>query len=306
MLVRDTIRLLPPTWWGPSSKGRSAVRYEDVKVLCTFLVFLFAACSWCQGVGDTVGSPGAVGAASGVRVIQKLGSQIPLDAEFKDQSGNVVRFGEEIATRPVVVLPIFYRCKGVCEMETDQLLAALPTINKKVGKDFDVVILSIDPDEGPALAMDKFKSAIEPVAAYKGTANGWHLLTGSLDQIRRVTDALGFFYTFDAEHDVVNHPSGVMFLTPQGRVSSYILNANFTKDQLENNLNLAAKNTIGEKTADSFFGCVHTDPITGQKSMNILRFLSLFAFVFLMGVVSLLAYLHKSTKKLSSGTSTEE
>ncbi len=222
---------------------------------------------------------------------------------LKIKFGNAVRFGQELTTRPVVVLPIFYRCKGVCEMETDALLSALPTIDKKVGKDFDVIILSIDPVEGPELAMDKFKSAIEPIAAYKGTANGWHLLTGSLEQIRKVTDALGFFYTFDATNDVVNHPSGVMFLTPQGRVSSYILNAQFTKDQLESNLNIASKNTIGEKTADSFFGCVHTDPITGQKSMNILRFLSLFALIFLMGVVSLIAYLHKSTKKLSSAGS---
>jgi len=187
-------------------------------------------------------------------------------------------------------------------METQGLLTALPKLDMKVGRDFDVIVLSIDPQEGPALAKDKMTTSLAMSPAFKGTDAGWHFLTGSIDQIREVTDALGFFYTYDAKDDVVNHPAGLMFLTPQGRVSSYILNLGFGKEQLEKNLRIAAKNTVGERTADSYFGCVHTDPITGQRSINILRFLSLFALVFLCGVVTFIAFLNKASKRISSGS----
>jgi protein SCO1/2 len=239
--------------------------------------------------------------AKGVGIEQKPGSQVPLTAHFKDADGRSVQFGEELPNRPAVVLPIFYRCKGVCQMETDDLLVALPKLNKRVGKDFDVIVLSVDPQEGPDLAKDKKQSSIASNPAFKGTDQGWHFLTGSIDQIRSVTDAMGFFFSYDPKLDIINHPSGVMFLTPQGRVSSYILNARFTKGDLERNLSQAAVNTIGEKVPDSFFGCIHTDPVTGQKSLNIMRFLSLFAFVFLVALAGLLFYLSKVTKRLAGG-----
>ncbi len=271
-----------------------------MRLYSTFVILVCSATSWCQGVNDTVGAPGATVSATGVRVVQKLGSQLPVSARFKDQYGRDVRLGQLLTTRPAVLLPIFYRCQGVCEIETENLLAGLARINLAPSKDFDVIVLSIDPVEGPDLALAKMKSSLATSPNFKGTEAGWHFLSGSLDQIRSVTDALGFFYTYDQKDDIVNHPSGVMFITPQARVSSYILNPNFTKEQLEGNLGLAAKNTIGEKTADSFLGCVHTDPITGQKSINILRFLSLFALVFLIGVVALIAFLNKSSKRISA------
>lgn len=230
---------------------------------------------------------------------------MPIGAEFKDASGAEVRFGQELPGRPAIILPIFYRCQGVCEVETEDLLQTLPTLDMKIGRDFDVILFSIDPKEGPDLAMDKRKTSLASSPKFKGTEAGWHFLTGDLTQIRQVTDALGFFFKYNPQTDVVNHPSGLMFLTPQGRVSSYILTPGFSKTALETNLRIAAQNSVGQKTDDTFLGCVHTDPVTGRRSINILRFMSIFALVFLCGAVTLLAYLNKASKRLSHDSSTE-
>lgn len=205
-----------------------------------------------------------------VRIDQKLGASAVLDASLKDRQGTPLQFRDTFHQRPVLLLPIFYRCQGVCTLEFENLVASLPKMTaEKVGKDFDVVVLSIDPQEGPKLAQEKFDSTFSENPDLKGSEKGWHFLTGDLADIRKVTDSVGFYYTYDASNDIINHPSGIVFLSPTGKIASYILGANYTPASLTSSLRLAAKEQVGQKSQDVFFGCVHIDPLTGKRSIAV-------------------------------------
>jgi len=228
---------------------------------------------------------------SRVHVVQKLGAVVPLDDSFKDETGASIKVGDILKQRPAIILPIFYRCKGVCSVELQGLVATLPNVEQKIGKDYDVIVLSIDPQEGPDLAKAKKESTLATSTNFKGTDNGWHFLTGSLANIRRLTDALGFYFTYDAAKDLVTHPSGLMFVTQSGTISSYVLGASYNPAQLGHNINIANAQKLGAKVQDVFLGCVHIDPITGHRSIVIERFLSLLALLTVGGIVTTITVL---------------
>lgn len=215
---------------------------------------------------------------SKVKIIQRIGNQIPVDAKFKDQDGKPVTIGSLLNNRPAMVLAIFYRCTGVCGVELANLVDVLGKLkNKKVGRDFDIIVVGIDPVETPDLAKDKLSETLATAPNLKVTAPGWHFLTGDLANIRSVTNPLGFYYTYDAAQDIINHPAGLMFVTPTGVVSSYILGAQYTPKAIEADLDLARKSQLGVKSADIFFGCIHIDPLTGKSSIvveNVLKVLA--------------------------------
>lgn len=204
-----------------------------------------------------------------VRIDQKLGNQVPLDAAFRDRAGKAVTFGQQLEGRPSIVLPIFYECSGVCNLELRGSLEALKGLKSwTLGKDFNVVVVGIHPKEEPHLAQGKYESSVNELQK-AGTENGWKFLVGDEPNIRKVTDALGFKYTYDERKNEIQHPSGIMFLTPDGRVSSYIYGATYTPEAFDKNLRVAARNIIGDRVEEIFFGCVMVDPITGRRSLVI-------------------------------------
>ncbi len=217
---------------------------------------------------------------SKIKIIQRIGNQIPLAIEFKDQNDKPVTMGSLINHRPVLLLAIFYRCTGVCGVELANLVDTLGKMKtKKVGRDFDVVVLGIDPVETPDLAKAKLSETLATSQNLKGTDSGWHFLTGSLKNIHSVTNPIGFYFTYDEAQDIVNHPAGLMFVTPTGVVSSYILGARYTPQGLTENIEIAAKGQLGIKSADIFFGCIHIDPLTGKRSIVIQNVISVAAVV---------------------------
>lgn len=224
-----------------------------------------------------------------VHIDQLLGSKLPHDATFKDQSGKAIQFSQVSRGLPILVLPIFYKCTGVCTVEFQGVLQVLDRLkDRRVGQDFDVVAISINPSEGPDLALGKMREAINSYPSLKGTEAGWRFLTGDIVNIRRVTDALGFKFTWDPVKKVVNHPAGLMVLTPQQYVSSYIFGASYDPAALRKSIDRAKGNKIGEKTTEIFFGCIHVDPITGQRSivvLNFLKFLGVVTVVALLGTI---------------------
>jgi protein SCO1 len=232
-----------------------------------------------------------------MKVEQKLGNQVPADAVFKDEYGNDIKFASLLGKRPLILLPIFYACRGICGKETDNLLKTVAkmqrsqvggdsdaqTQGKQVGRDYDIVFLSIHPKETPALAMNKKTSLLNVM---KGETNqeGYHFLTGQLDQIRRVTDAVGFGFAYDPADGRINHPAGLMFLTPSGRVSKYILGNDYPKPEVEQALALAQQDKIGKQAEVILLGCVMIDPVTGARSLVIENVIRLIAGIFAVGV----------------------
>lgn len=222
---------------------------------------------------------------SHVKIIQRIGNQIPMDAPFKDQTGADVTFGSLLGKRPALVLAIFYRCAGVCSVELANLVETLDTMrDKRVGRDFDVIVVGIDPIETPELANAKLAETLATSTTLKPTRAGWHFLTGTLDQIHAVTNPMGFYYTYDRDKDNVNHPAGLMFVTQTGIVSSYITGAQYKAKAISDNIEIARKGQLGIKSADIFFGCIHIDPLTGKKSIVIQNALMVLAAVTVMAI----------------------
>lgn len=256
-----------------------------------------------QGLVQQQVDPSAVSqnpALKDVKLDQKPGAQVPLSATFKDESGKLVTFGSLLQGRPIVVLPIFYRCTGVCNIELQGVLNALMKDPKLVpGRDLDIVALDINPKEGPDLARAKKESTLDEYGKPK-TAAGWHFLTGDMANIRAVTDSMGFGFDYNAEKDQVNHPSGVMVLTPKGQVSTYMLKGTYQPEAFEQDLALAKKSKIAAKSSDIFFGCIHVDPLTGRRSLVIQKVMQLLGVVTVAALVLSIAVMSLRSRTRSA------
>lgn len=204
---------------------------------------------------------------------QKLGDAVPKEPMFLDETGATRTFGSVLKGRPVLVVPISLRCHGGCQILLEGLQKTLyraenpnarALIKKEgrnrltVGRDFDIVVLSLDPRETPTDAAET-KNAFEKKVGYE--AEPFTVLTGSLANIRKVTDAIGFRYLYQPERNVLDNATGSVLLTPDGHISSYTIANDFPTVVLERNLETAGANGIGTKADTSqMFGCVQLDP----------------------------------------------
>ncbi len=215
---------------------------------------------------------------SEIGVDQKLNDYIPMDLVFTDDLGKKVKLRDLFQGRPVILMPVFYACAGVCNLELTSMANSLHKFKKdSVGKEFDVITFSIKPTEGPEMAADR-KMVILDLYNRRGAEESWHFLTGDLATIRKLTDAVGFRFSYDAEADAVAHPAAAIVLTPQGQVSKYFLDTDYPQQILLDSIKEAAKGRVGIKVEDdSFWNCIQIDPLTGQRTLNIMKALNLAA-----------------------------
>lgn len=207
---------------------------------------------------------------SGIDVRQKLGTDLPLDAAFVDESGKAVRLGDYFGTRPVIIAPVYYECPMLCSLVLEGFVKALRPLGFRPGDEFDVVVVSFDPGEGPELAAKKAAKYLEEYGD-AGTADGWHFLTGNEADIRRVTDALGFEYVYDEKRDEYAHAATVVVATPQGKVAKYFFGVEFSTRDLRLGLVEAASGKIGTAIDRFLLYCYHYDPSAGRYSAAVLN-----------------------------------
>jgi protein SCO1/2 len=226
-----------------------------------------------------------------VALSQKLDSQIPLDLMFRDESGRVVRLSEYFNHgKPVVLSFMYYRCPMLCGMVQEGMTSALTEVKFDIGKEYDVVTVSIDPRDMPEAATAKKEHFIRRYGRFSA-AGGWHFLTGHETSIKKLTGAVGFEYAYDPKIDQFAHGAVVMVLTPQGRVSRYLPGIEFKARDLRLALVEASESKIGTVSDQLLLLCYHYDPATGKYGrsvMNVVRaggiatVLSLAGFIFVM------------------------
>lgn len=239
---------------------------------------------------------------------QKLGAQVPLTAEFLDESGKKVMLGSYFNEKPVLLVPLFYGCKGSCLLIRDGVIKMLNAQKKiKPREDFEVVILSVHPKETPQMAADA-KAFWMEVYKDEGFEDGFHFLSGSWDAIQSVTQPVGFRYVYDFGTDELAHPAGIVVLTPDGRTSQYIFGVTYPAKIFMDSVAAAQSNQIGERSEEILFGCWKYDPKSGKYRIvveNVLKALGA-ATVLILGIsIGFLSYKYRTAPAQRAGETDE-
>jgi protein SCO1 len=230
-------------------------------------------------------------ALSKVGFDQHLDWQIPLDATFTDENGRAVKLGDYFGRKPVILVLAYYRCPMLCTLVLNGLVQALREVPFDVGREFNVLTVSFDPRETTALAAAKKKSYISSYGR-PGAAAGWHFLTGRQESIARLTAAAGFRYVYDAKADQYIHTSGIILLTPQGKISRYFYDIHFAPRDVRLGLVEASVNRIGSPVDQVLLYCFHYDPAIGRYSatiLNLARLVGVLSIAAVAGMVWILA-----------------
>ena len=225
-----------------------------------------------------------------VTIEQRLNSQLPLDAEFRDESGKTVPLGSYFGKRPVVLALVYYDCPMLCTQILNGMVRAAKVLTFVPGKEYDVVAISFDARETAKLAAEK-KALYLKRYGHPETADGWHFLTGDINSIKRVTDAVGFRYIWDVHTAQFAHASAIYVLTPEGRLSKYFYGIDYSPKDMRLGLIEASNNKIGNPVDQIMLFCYHFDPHSAKYTpiaLGLLRVagaatvLTLGGFVFIM------------------------
>ena len=224
-------------------------------------------------------------ALEGVTYAQRLGDQVPADLAFVDESGRSVRLGDYFGRRPIVLALAYYECPMLCTQVLSGMTAGLKGLRFNAGQEFEVVVVSIDPGEGPELAAAKKATY---VAHYdrEETASAWHFLTGRKADIDRLAQTVGFAYTYDAKTDQYAHAAGLSILTPDGKIARYLFGIDFAPRDLRLGIVEAADRAIASPVDTVLLYCFHYDPATGTYGLMIMRLVRTAGVLFVLSMVA--------------------
>jgi protein SCO1/2 len=199
---------------------------------------------------------------------QRLGNQLPLQAKLQDENGRDVKLGDYFGKRPVVLLLGSYTCDGACSTQFENATQTLADIkDKSVGKDFDVVSISIDPRETSFVAGEKKKELLGEYGRAE-TSEGWHFLTGVQSQVEAVAGALGYKYFYDPVKNQLVNPTGLFIITPRGKISKYYYGVEFVASLVEDSTTAAGQGQIGVANEPVLMACIKYDP-DHNKTRNV-------------------------------------
>jgi len=236
-----------------------------------------------------------------VGIEQHLDGQVPPDLAFVDDTGRTVKLGDYFGKKPLILNLVYYNCTMLCGEALAGLTGAMKMVKFDVGKEFEVVTVSFNPQETPEIAAAKKKDYLARYGR-PGAAFGWHFLTGPTESINALTKAVGFQYQYDPKIKQYAHATAIMVLTPQGRISRYFYGVDFPPKDLRMGLVEASQGKIGNAVDQVLLYCYHYDPATGKYGAivsNILRLGAGVTIVFLGALLLILFRLEKVAPRKS-------
>ena len=283
------------------------VRPRPASLLAPFLFFLLAAPAWAQyngvpasGMMTKGDMPAGITPAQLRKVDfeQKLDAQIPLDLPFRDETGQRVMLGRYFDGKPVILMLVYYECPMLCTEVFSGLVRSLKAVSLDPGKDFTIVTVSFNPAEKPAEAAEKKKAWVQRYR-HVGAEQAWHFLTGELPSITPLTEAVGFHYFFDERLNQYAHPTGIMVMTPGGRVSKYLYGIDYSPRDLRLALVDASGSKIGNPVDKVLLYCYHYDPTTGKYGLAVLTLIRLGGVATVAGLGAFILLARRREKKPS-------
>ena len=229
-----------------------------------------------KAVGPTNDKPPAI--LNGVGIQQRLNEQLPLGLTFTDDQGKQVQLASYFGKKPAILALVYYQCPMLCSEELNGLTSALQMVNFVPGKDFNVIVVSIDPTEGTDLAAAKKRSYLKRYG-HTETAAGWHFMTGTQPNIDALTKAVGFAYVKipgpDGKLTQFAHASSIQIVTPEGKLAQYYMGVEYSPKDLLLGLDEASANRIGSPVDNILTYCYHYDPQTNTHSLIVARVVQL-------------------------------
>ena len=230
---------------------------------------------------------------------QNLDQYVPLDVPFRDESGRTVRLADYFGSRPVVLVFAYYDCPMLCTQVINGLSTALNILSLTPGKDFEIVTVSFNPRDTPATASAKKAVYLERYTR-DGAAQAWHFLSGDQPSIDRLTKAAGFRYVWDAETKQFAHPTGVIVLTPDGRLSRYLFGIEYGPRDLRYALVEASAGGVGNAVDTLLLYCYHYDPMTGRYGFVVMRAVRIAGAATVLALVSFIIVMVRKEKRAAS------
>lgn len=241
-------------------------------VLAAALVFVCALSASAQvPAPKRMGPTGKPNILRDVGIDPHPGAAIPGDLVFNDEAGRPVKLGQYFGKRPMILTLVYFKCPMLCTMVLNDVTRTINSLPQSCGEQFDILTISFDPHETPALAAAKKDQYIR---AYRRphASDGWHFLTGSQASIDRLTKTAGFRYAWDAQHGVWAHASGIMVLTPTGKIARYFYGIDYAPVDLRLALLEAGEQKISKSTSDRILlYCFHYDPTSGKYGLMVMR-----------------------------------
>jgi len=229
---------------------------------------------------------------------ERPGAPLPARPLFHDSDGRAVHVNELSGGLPLVVVLAYYDCSSLCGLVRSSLFHALGAAQLRAGRDYALAVVSIDPRERSAQARAA-KAADLLAFGSLGSERFIHYLTGSAQDIQAIADAVGFRDRFDPDSNQFVHPVGVVFVTPSGKVSNYLLGVGYAPPAVRSAVERAADERIAAAASPLLLICFHFDPTTGRYSLEILKVLRLAAIVAVLTLAGMLFLLHRRERRLS-------
>ncbi len=250
--------------------AKFAVKFNSLAALAVaFVALALASSAAAQLASDPLQSVGVRSdLLKQVGIDQKLNQQIPLNLAFRDEHAKTVQLGEYFGQKPVILTLVYYNCPMLCTQVLNGVESGLKEIPMDIGKQFNVVTVSIDPTEGHVLAQVK-QEMYTGMYGRPGAAQGWHFLTGDEPQIKQLAAAAGFRYAYDPDTKQFAHASAIMIVTPEGKISRYLYGIQFPSRDLRLGLVEASEGKIGSPVDQVLLFCYHYDPSTGKYGLLI-------------------------------------
>lgn len=232
-----------------------------------------------------------------VGIEQHLDGQVPADLAFVDDSGRELKLGDYFGKKPLILNLVYYNCAMLCGEALSGLTGSMKMVKFDVGNEFDVITVSFNPQETPAIAAAKKQDYLKRYGR-AGAASGWHFLTGPAESINALTKAVGFQYQYDAKSSQYAHATAIMVLTPQGRISRYFYGVDYPPKDLRMGLVEASQGKIGNAVDAVLLYCYHYDPATGKYGAIVNNILKLGAGLTILILGGLLLVLFRMEKSL--------
>lgn len=220
---------------------------------------------------------------------QNLNRQVSLDLPFVDESGQAVRLGQYFGRKPVILVMGYYECPMLCSLVMNGMVEGLEDVKWSIGKEFEIINVSINPQETATLAAAKKNNYLKRYGRAEAAA-GWHFLTGQEQQSRKLADEVGFRYVYDPVSKQYAHPSGLVVLTPQGKISGYLFGVTFAPKQLYASLQTASVQKISSPIQKLVLLCFHYNPITGRYGPLIMTIIRVMAVATIAGLALLVGF----------------